>query len=270
LGSAALRHSLVAGPCLAARLQGGSCVTPPVAAAESHRASLSFPSDNGKTGPIAVSSTSRHTCPSSCPLAGDQGCYAEAGFHTRLHWDRLSRGESGLPAAAFIKQVLALPAGILFRHCVAGDQWPDAADPLRIDQALLLQLARATRHLRAAWSFTHFPMSPENQAAVRQAAAKGLVVNASTESRSVAAAMVRQGLPAVCVVPPDAPAVFRHEGVRFVACPASRRGKGGRKIQCISCGGRFGIPLCAQADRPFVITFPAHGPRAAAAAAHCS
>ncbi|MFM7548302.1 MAG: hypothetical protein ACKO8I_05405 [Cyanobacteriota bacterium] len=194
----------------------------PESAAESHRASLSFPSDNGKTGPIAVSSTSRRTCPSSCTLAGDQGCYAEAGFHTRLHWDRLSRGESGLPAAAFIKQVLALPAGILFCHCVAGDQWPDPADPLRIDQALMLQLARASRHLRAAWSFTHFPMGSENQAAVRQAAAKGLVINASTESRSVAARLQRQGIAAVCVVPPDAPAVFRHEGVRFVACPASR------------------------------------------------
>ena len=193
----------MAGPCLTARLQGGSCVTPPVAAAESHRASLSFPRDNGKTGPIAVSSTSRHTCPSSCPLAGDQ--------------------------------------------------WPDPTDSLRIDQALLLQLARATRHLRAAWSFTHFPMGPENQAAVRQAAARGLVVNASTESRSIAAGLQRQGLPAVCVVPSDAPAVFRHEGVRFVAF-----------------GDRFGIPLCAQADRPFVITFTAHGPRAAAAAAHCS
>jgi hypothetical protein len=56
--------------------------------------------------------------PASCPLAGDQGCYAEAGFHTRLHWDRLSRGENGSPAAAFIRQVLALQAGILFRHCV--------------------------------------------------------------------------------------------------------------------------------------------------------
>ena len=78
-----------------------------------------------------------------------------------MHWDRLSRGESGLPAAAFIKQVLALPAGILFRHCVAGDQWPDPADPLRIDQVLLLQLARATRHLRAAWSFTHFRVPRE-------------------------------------------------------------------------------------------------------------
>ena len=214
LGSAALRHRGGAGPCLSARLQVGSCVTPPVAAAESHRASLSFPSDNGKTGPIAVSSTNRQTCPSSCPLAGDQGCYAEAGFHTRLHWDRLSRGESGFPAAAFIKQVMALPAGILFRNCVARDQWPDPADPLRFDQAL------------------------------RLAAAKGLVVNASTESRSRAAALLRQGIPAVCVVPPDAPAVFRHEGVRFVACPASRSG---RRVQCISSAAALAFP---SAPRP--------------------
>jgi hypothetical protein len=242
-----------------------------VAVHPSHRAALSFPSGNAKTGPIAVSSTSRLTCPSSCPLAGDQGCYAEAGYRTRLHWDRLSAGATGVPAGVFIAQVRDLPAGTLFRHCVAGDQWPDPADPLRIDQALLLQLARACRHLRAAWSFTHFPMKPANQATIRLASSKGLVVNASTESRSRAAALVRQGIPAVCVVPADAPAVFRHEGVRFVACPASRSLPSGRKrIQCINCGGRFGLPLCAQADRRFVITFPAHGPRAAAAAAHCS
>ncbi|MFN9692640.1 MAG: hypothetical protein ACK550_02370 [Synechococcaceae cyanobacterium] len=107
----------------------------------------------------------------------------------------------------------------------------------------MLQLVRANRQLPTAWSFTHFFMGPENQAAVRQAAAKGLVVNASTESRSTAAALVRQGLPAVCVVPSDAPAVFHHEGVRFVACPASRRGRGGRKIQCISCGGSGPLQL---------------------------
>jgi hypothetical protein len=67
--------------------------------------------------------------PLQLPLAGDQGCYAEAAFHARLHLDRLSRGESGFPAAAFLRQVMALPPGILFRHCVAGDQWPDPADP---------------------------------------------------------------------------------------------------------------------------------------------
>ncbi|MEI7951193.1 MAG: hypothetical protein WCH37_00720 [Synechococcaceae cyanobacterium ELA182] len=91
-------------------------------------------------------------------------------------------------------------------------------------------------------------MGPANQATLRLAAAQGLVVNASTESRSQAAGLQRQG-------------------VRFVACPATRPGSG---VQCSSCGGRWGLPLCAQADRPFVITFPAHGARAAAAARHCS
>jgi hypothetical protein len=59
--------------------------------------------------------------------------------------------------------------------------------------------------------------------------------------------------------------------MRFMGCPACRFDPSGRKrIQCINCGGRFGLPLCAQAGREYVITFPAHGPRAAAAAAHCS
>jgi len=38
--------------------------------------------------------------------------------------------------------------------------------------------------------------------------------------------------------------MFCHGGVLFVACPTSR----------------FGLPLCAQADRPLVIPFSAHGP----------
>jgi hypothetical protein len=137
------------------------------APAESHHAALSLASSNGKTGPIAVSSPSRLNCSSSCALAAAQGCYAEAGFHTRLHWSRFSFGRDGITAAAFIQQVAALPAGVILRHCVDGDQWPDPPDPLCIDQALLLQLARATRHLRAAWSYIHFPMSPANQASLR-------------------------------------------------------------------------------------------------------
>lgn len=236
-------------------------------AAALHRAALSFPSGNGKTGPIAVSSTSRSTCPASCSLAGEGGCYAEASFRTRLHWNRLSDGRTGQLVAAFIAKVRTLPAGVLFRHCVAGDQWPDAADPLRIDRALLLQLARASRHLRAAWSYSHYPMDAANRETLLLAAAAGLVVNASTESRSTAAQLQHCGIPSVCVVPAGTPAVFEHEGVRFVQCPHSR--SGGR-IQCISCGGRFGLPLCAIADRSFVITFPAHGARALAATSRCS
>jgi hypothetical protein len=55
---------------------------------------------------------------------------------------------------------------------------------------------------------------------------------------------------------PDAAAVLRHDGVPFVVCPARRSG---HKVQCLSCGGRLGFSLFAQADRGFVITCPDHG-----------
>jgi hypothetical protein len=135
-------------PLTCGAVGAGSCVPSGVGPAESDQAALSVRGRNGKTGPIAVSSTSLLPCPCSCPMAGGRGCDAEAGFRTRLHWDRLSRGQGGATAAAFIRQVAALPADILFRHCVADDQWPDQADPLHIDQALLLQLPRASRQLR--------------------------------------------------------------------------------------------------------------------------
>ena len=118
----------------------------------------------------------------------------------------------------------------------------------------------------ASSRFVFFSGVP-NQSTLRLAADQGLLVNASTESRSQAAGLQRQDIPAVCVVAPEAPAVFRHQGVRFVACPATRPGSG---VQCSPCGGRWGLPLCAQASRNFVITFPAQGARAAAAARHCS
>ncbi len=169
---------------------------------ESYRAALSFPSGNAKTGPIAVSSTSRLTCPSSCSLACDQGCYAEAGYRTRLHCDRLSVGRLGITAAALIQQVAALPVGGMFRHCVAGDQWPD---PLRIDQALLLQLAC-----------------------------------------SVAAGLQRQSIPAVCVVPLDAPSVLRHGG-----CSAAPAGAAGGTALC--SGRAFGSVPKAMTDRASLV-----------------
>jgi hypothetical protein len=80
----------------------------------------------------------------------------------------------------------------MFHQSDAGDQWPDPGNPMRIDQAQLLQLARAIKRLRAACSDPHIQMGPANQATLRLAAAKGLVVNALTESRSREVALVRQ------------------------------------------------------------------------------
>lgn len=225
------------------------------------QSALTLPSGNSKTGPIAVSTTARESCPPTCPLH-DNGCYGED-YRTRLHWDRVSRQERGTTYEHFVRQVQALPSYTMLRHNVTGDLIHRSG---AVVTSALLALAAASRHLAAAWTFTHHLRTPANRAAFQAAAAAGLVVNCSTESRSEAARLHNSGMPAVCVVPPDAPAVFHHDGVRFVVCPASRKGS---DIQCINCGGRYGKPLCAQANRPFVITFPAHGQHKELAAAAC-
>jgi hypothetical protein len=221
---------------------------------------LTLKSSNDKTGPIPVSTTSRVSCPSTCPLAGDGGCYADAGYYTRMHWDAVTVGTRGLPAADFIAAVGRIRSGSRFRHNVAGDLWHEAG-VIRGD--LLRKLADAAKGL-TGWTYTHHLRTAANLAAIRSAIRRGFTVNLSTEVKSEAAKLAKRGLPVVCVVPGDSPAKFEHQGVTFRQCPATFEGS---PTQCASCGG--GIPLCARADRDFVITFPVHGGRAKTAATAC-
>jgi len=220
---------------------------------------LTTKSSNDKTGPIAVSTTARTSCPTTCPLAGEGGCYAEAGYYTRMHWDAVTAGTRGLSVLEFISAVAKLRPGSKFRHNVAGDLWHDGG-AIRAD--LLRKLADATAHLRAAWTYTHHLRTSANLAAIRSAIRRGFTVNLSTEVRSEAAKFAKRGLPVVCIVPEGSPAKFEHNGVAFRQCPATFDGS---PTQCENCGG--GIPLCARADRNFVITFPVHGTRAKVATA---
>ena len=221
---------------------------------------LTLKSSNDKTGPIPVSTTSRVSCPSTCPLAGDGGCYAEAGYYTRMHWDAVTAGTRGLPVADFIAAVARIKPGSRFRHNVAGDLWHEAG-VIRGD--LLRKLADAAKGL-TGWTYTHHLRTAANVAAIRSAIRRGFTVNLSTEVKSEAAKLAKRGLPVVCVVSGDSPAKFEHQGVTFRQCPATFEGS---PTQCASCGG--GVPLCARADRDFVITFPVHGVRAKTAATAC-
>jgi len=222
---------------------------------------LTIKSSNDKTGPIAVSTTARTSCPITCPLAGEGGCYAEAGYYTRMHWDAVTAGTRGLPALEFVSAVAKLRPGSKFRHNVAGDLW-HANGTICAD--LLRKLADATANLKAAWTYTHHLRTSANLAAIRSAIRRGFTVNLSTEVRSEAAKFAKRGLPVVCIVPEDSPAKFEHNGVTFRQCPATFDGS---PTQCENCGGK--IPLCARADRNFVITFPVHGTRAKVATASC-
>jgi len=228
---------------------------------DSINSALTLESSNKKTGEIVVSTTSRSSCPTTCPLIGENGCYNEAGFHTRLHWDYITAGKRGLPELQFIEAVSKLKAGSLFRHNIGGDLWHQGGE-IRSD--LLQKLAAATRHLKAAWTYTHHLRSKPNLRAVKMATNMGFTINLSTEVKSEAAFFAKKGYPVVCVVPEDVPAKFEVDGVVFRQCPATFNGS---PTQCKTCGG--GTPLCARGDREFVVTFPVHGGHAKAAAKAC-
>ena len=226
---------------------------------------LTKESQNNKTGKIAVSTTSRASCSPDCLLAGDGGCYAEAGYYTRMHWDAVTNGKRGLPPVDFINSVAKLPDDSMFRHNVAGDLWP-GVQPRLLDGVRLRMLADASKHL-VSWTYTHYAKIRENLAAIRSALRRGFTVNLSTESRGEAARFFKRGYPVACVVAEDSPKQFTYQGVLFRQCPATLDGS---TVTCSSCGGKYGKPLCSIADRKFVVTFPVHGGRASVAERNCS
>ena len=225
---------------------------------------LTYPSSNSKTGRIAVSTTARPSCPPTCPMRA--ACYADAGYYTRMHWDKVSDGTRGVEWHRVLFALRRLPDGAYFRHNVAGDLWQTPAKR-QISVSKLRQLREATDHLGARWTYTHHKRSAANLRAVKYSNAMGFTVNLSTENRDDAAMLATKGHPVTCVVPEDAKANGRHLGVRFVQCPATREGS---TVTCETCGGCNGKPLCSKADRDFVITFPAHGSRSARVPATCS
>lgn len=236
-----------------------------------YHTALTLVSQNKKVGPgVAVSTTSRHSCPSSCPLTGANGCYADAGYYTRMFWDKVTAGKAGLSPELYIEQVKLMPRNAMLRHNVAGDLWPDPYFPKQIDPRLLGLLSRATKHLYAAWTYTHHTLEgvdgASNTVSIKFAEAQGFIVNVSTESKDLAAELHKKGFMVTVVQPEGLPTAFRHNGVKFVQCPATLPGS---QITCTTCGGRYKKPLCAT-KRDVVVVFPVHGNRKVSATKQCS
>lgn len=209
-------------------------------------------SANVKIGAIPASVSSRDTCPASCPLIGDGGCYAEAGFHTRLNWNKVTSGERGTSWDNFLIKVFDLPIGTLWRHNVAGDL-PGRDDKIDAEKLSGLTMANAGKR---GFTYTHYPDTEENLEAIRHANEHGFTVNLSANSVSHALELSRHGLPVAAIVPIDHGNETRIiEGVKFITCPATYRDE----VTCSTC------KLCSVSNRDSVICFPAHGARKARA-----
>ena len=215
------------------------------------RYKLTPKSSNRKTGPIATTMSDRGTCPDSCPFK-NAGCYAEA-FPLRLHWDRLTRGETGGDWLDLVHALARakLPAGSLLRHNVAGDLPQDQQGRIVKDQAFILADIFRNAGVQA-FTYTHHKQDGHNLPVVRALPAAGLFVNLSCDSEQQASQRHREGFAAVCVVPEDdsRKAWTDSHGVKFRVCPA-QIADGVTCKTCKACAG----------SRDYVVAFRAHANR---------
>lgn len=205
-------------------------------------------SGNAKTGPIAVSTTSADTCPDSCGFKA-KGCYAAYG-PSAMHWKKVNNGERGADVMTFAKALRGLPKNSLFRHNQAGDL-PGLNET--VDGLALRAIGDACLDRRlVAWTYTH---KRDYQTIVANRG--GMTVNLSADNLQDADSLAGKGLPVVVVLSSDfeeKKATKTPAGRLVVVCPAARKGL---DVTCQSCGN--GSPLCARADRDYIVGFPAHG-----------
>lgn len=215
------------------------------------RAALNPKSGNEKTGPIITWETSSGTCPPTCGQY--DRCYAKF-HHAKIHWVRLDLGKRGYTFPVFLDRLLELPPGQLARGNQWGDQ-PGDGTTLNIP-AFRALVARVSRF--RAWSYTHYPLTPETVRELRSATALGYTVNVSADTLEQAEEKALTGLPVVVTVDPKTEPVSYTPrlGLKVVICPAQTK----ENVTCKSCGN--GVPLCYRPKRKYVIGFRAHGPGA--------
>lgn len=205
-------------------------------------------SSNAKTGPIAVSMTESASCPDTCALKSN-GCYAKMSY-VGIQWRQLDKGTHGIEWQEFINELSRLPYGSIFRHNVAGDL-PHSNG--MIDHKMLGQLVQASKK-KQGFTYTHHLLTQWNVGVIKTANKAGFTINVSCDSLEEVDSRYKHGLPLVTILPEDAPKTLKTPaGFTVVTCPATYRDD----VTCASCGN--GRPLCARADRGYIVGFPVHG-----------
>lgn len=209
---------------------------------------VSMVSANRKTGPIAVTTSGRQTCPTTCGLYGK--CYATM---TQLHyfWNNVTFGLAGTDWDTHIENLKKIPPHRPVRVNQAGDL---PGDNVTIDHAKLQQMTEAlgfnARRKAPAWTYTHKPMNDANKIAVVAANKGGFTVNLSADNMAMAddlydtkagpvVVIVKLGTPNTSTTP---------KGRKVVKCPAQYRDG----VTCETC------LLCAKGNRSVIVGFEAH------------
>jgi hypothetical protein len=143
-------------------------------------------SHNPKTGPIAVTTHERSTCPDSCGLKNN-GCYAELG-PLAWHWQKVSEGTRGTDFSQFLRELKALPRKGKLRLAQAGDL--PKSENGAIDRDKTIAIAKAVQHVETI-AYTHHALNSELLETIAEARRYKLVINVSADSPVQAARIKR-------------------------------------------------------------------------------
>ena len=133
---------------------------------------LTLKSTNVKTGPIPVSTTTRDSCPSSCPFK-ENGCYADSG-PLAIHWNKVTSKERGTNWATFCDKIATLPKGQLWRHNQAGDL---PVDDKGLDVDKITKLVKANKG-KKGFTYTHHSTNTfRTKTVVEYANVNGFTIN---------------------------------------------------------------------------------------------
>jgi len=175
-------------------------------------------------------------------------CYPQAGYYTRMHWDKISDHSRGSNWDTFCKQVSKIKPGTVWRHNVAGDI-PHIDNVIDVDK--LQALVQANKGKRG-FTYTHHSVDiPANLDAIQTANDNGFTVNLSADNLDQADSLKTMDIaPIVTIVPADQTEnMVTDAGNRIVICPAAINDN----VTCKTC------KLCAIPNRKVIIGFPAHG-----------
>jgi hypothetical protein len=210
---------------------------------------LSRVSSNKKTGPIAVTTTSKNSCSVNCGMR--EVCYAASG-PLALHWAAVSNGSRSSEWRKHLNDLESLPFGSPLRLNQAGDLVASASG--RLSRAFLNGLLAVVKARKLqAWTYTHHDHTVgDNGKLLRRANRQGLRVNVSTETEESADLAIASGLPAVLAVnSEETRTVWRTPARNLVkVCPAQLR-----DTDCNRC------MLCHKRGSKVIIAFLAHGSR---------
>ena len=207
-------------------------------------------SGNSKTGPLPTTITSSDSCPTACPLQGNNGCYASYGM-VGLHWRKTDKGEHVTDWQGLCDNIKALLKGQLWRMNVAGDL---PHNNQLIDGVALQKLVTANKS-KQGFTYTHHNMHlPHNRAVIETANSQGFTINLSANNLQHADELKALNIgPVVTIVPADYPKTgITPDGHAVVTCPATYR----EDVTCATCAT---CGICAVTTRRAIIAFPVHG-----------